>query len=225
MPLLFKCVGTGSTGNCYVLDYDGRMLILDMGMAVSIVKKIIDYNIMGIVGGISFHEHLDHSKAVNDFRKMGLQVYTPYLEESPEKLMKFDPFSVQLFSLPHNGVTNYGGYIKVADRRMVYASDCEYVPQDFKPHKLTDIFIECNYQDKYLNTNADNLTHKVIGHCELETCKRFIEHNATDDLKNVIIMHMGVETCDAVECVSEIKKVVNDGVNVDYARAGEIYIL
>lgn len=225
MSLRFKCIGTGSSGNCYILDHNGDMLLLDLGMAVSTVKKGIDYNIMGIKFGIAFHGHLDHSKAVDDFKKMGIKVFTPYLDDNSNQVIRINPFTVQLFQLPHNGVENRGAYIKVADRRIVYACDCEYVPLTFKTHNLTDIFIECNYQDKYLNVNAENLEHKTIGHMSLDTCLGFIEVNATDSLRNVIILHMGRETCDANECVAEIKKVVPDSVNVDYAQAGKTWEL
>ena len=223
--LTFKCIGTGSSGNCYVLDYNGDMLLLDLGMAVSKVKKDIDYNIMGIKFGIAFHGHADHSKAVEDFKKMGVRVFTPYLDENPNAVIRINPFTVQLFRLPHNGVENRGGYIKVADRRMVYACDCEYVPYSFVTHRLTDIFIECNYQDKYLDMDAENIAHKMQGHCSLDTCIEFIKTNLTDALQNVIILHMGVDTCDSRECVAEIKKIVPDSVNVDYAQAGKTWEL
>lgn len=168
---------------------------------------------------------VDHAMAVADLRKMGLKVFTPYESENPPKKVDMKPFSVQIFPLPHGETTCYGFYIKFDDHKLLYLTDFEYCPFVFKKNQPDVIICECNYQTKYLNLDAENIMHKVTGHCELETCKEFVKTNATDALTTVILTHLGVGTCDGKECVSEIKKVVNQGVNVDYARAGESYIL
>ena len=222
--LTLKCLGSGSSGNCFILEYDGRRLLLDVGLPIKAIKQGLDYDLMSVKGVCVSHQHLDHSLAVKDLRKMGIQVFTPYESENPPKKTEMLPFSVQIFDLPHN-VPNYGFYIKVADRKILYMTDFELCRYNFKPHGITDMIIEVNYQDKYLDMDAENINHKVLGHAELQTTLKFVEANITDSLKNVILTHLGVETCDGKECVSEIKKVVKEGVNVDYARPNETYVL
>lgn len=223
--MMLKCLSQGSVGNCYVLNYNGEMLLLDAGIKKSDIIKGVDYNVLGIRGAFITHCHTDHSKAVNDLKNMGIKVITPYTEDNPPVKYTVNPFIVQIFPLPHNGVRNYGFYIKIADRRILYITDCEYVPQSFRNVKPTDVIVECNYQDEYLDLEAVNILHKSTGHCSLDTCKKFIEHNVTDELKTVILTHLGVESCNGNECVSEIKKVVPDSVMVDYAQAGRTWYL
>lgn len=166
---------------------------------------------------------VDHAKSVDELSKLGLRVYKPY--ELKEQVAVFGDFRVQTMTVPHGECECHAFYIKVAGRKILYATDFEYFPYRMEKIGLTDIIVECNYQTKYLDMDADNIMHKVTGHCELETCKDFVSTNATDALSTVILTHLGVGTCDGNECVSEIKKVVNEGVTVDYARAGETYIL
>lgn len=154
---------------------------------------------------------------------MGLRVYKPYEQKEPVK--RFGAFTVQVVKVPHGVCECYAYYIKVADRRILYATDFEYFKYSMAKVKLTDMLIECNYQDKYLNLDADNITHKVTGHCSLDTCRKFVEHNATDELRTVILCHLGVETANGVECVEEIKQVVSENVFVDYAQAGRTWYL
>lgn len=168
---------------------------------------------------------VDHARAVADLRKMGLQVFTPYESENPPKKVDMNPYSVQIFPLPHGEVDCYGFLIKVDTHKILYLTDFEYCRYVFNSIKPDIVLIECNYQTEYLNLDAENIMHKVTGHAELQTVKEFIEINSTDALKTVILTHMGVGTCDGNKCVEEIKKVVNKGVTVDYARAGETYIL
>lgn len=223
--LTLKCLGSGSSGNSWILDHDGSLLIIDAGVPIKTIKQGVDYNLMGIKGICVTHIHKDHAMAVADLRKMGLKVFTPYESENPPKKVDMNPFSVQIFPLPHGEADCYGFYIKFDDHKLLYLTDFEYCPFVFKKNQPDVIICECNYQTKYLNLDAENIMHKVTGHCELETCKEFVKTNATDALTTVILTHLGVGTCDGKECVSEIKKVVNQGVNVDYARAGESYIL
>lgn len=54
-----KCLATGSSGNCYLLQTDnGETLILDCGISIKEIKKGLDWNIRGIKGVIISHTHL-----------------------------------------------------------------------------------------------------------------------------------------------------------------------
>lgn len=54
-----KCISTGSSGNCYLLQADsGETLIIDCGISIKEIKKGLDWNIRGIKGVIISHAHL-----------------------------------------------------------------------------------------------------------------------------------------------------------------------
>ena len=220
-----KCLAQGSSGNCWVLNYDGHMLILDAGIHSRYIKQGIDYNLLGVRGVCISHVHTDHSLAVKDLRNMGLNVFTPYENVNPPKVVDMSPFRIQPISVPHGDCNCYAFFIKVADRRIIYITDFEKCDFNFRGVGLTDIIVECNYQDEYLDMDAENINHKVIDHCSLSTCKEFVRTNATSSLENVILTHLGVGTCDGNECAEEVRKVVLGACSVDYARAGHTYIL
>ena len=219
--LNLKVLSTGSKGNCYLLSTENETLVLDCGVPMKEIKKALDFNISRICGVLCSHGHLDHCKSEPDFLDMGIQVFRPYDEQIACSLAtKCRPFMVQAFKLPHNGIPNYGFLITVDGQKILYMTDFEYCQYTFKNQKINHILIECNYQNKYVNRDLPNYEHKIRGHCELETCKGFIETNKSEELKTVLLLHMGGGTCDPTECVEEIRKITDANVRVDYARKG-----
>lgn len=53
-----KVLGTGSSGNCYLLECDGKTLILDAGISVKDIKIGLNFNISGVSGVFISHSHL-----------------------------------------------------------------------------------------------------------------------------------------------------------------------
>lgn len=161
----------------------------------------------------------DHNKAVSDLKLLGVDVWQPYLDEKKIQKKQFGGFKIQCFDLPHNGTENRGFLIEADGQKILYMTDFEYCPYRFTGQKVSHILVECNYQSEYVEKDLPNYKHKIRGHASLKTCKEFIEENATDSLETVILLHMGQETCNHIECVEEVKKVVNKAY-VDYARKG-----
>lgn len=214
--LKLKTLATGSSGNCYLLSTENETLILDCGIPIKEVKKGLNFDLSKVVGCVITHAHKDHSLSVKDIGNMGIKIYEPFVFRK-----WFGGFKVQSFEVPHDNEPCVGYLITCPDgQKVLYATDFEYIKYNFQKIGIDHIIIECNYQQEYVNRDLPNFEHKIKGHCSLDTCKKFIEVNATDRLKTVLLVHMGVETCNAEECVSEIKKVVKSGVFVDYARKG-----
>lgn len=214
--LKLKTLATGSSGNCYLLSTENETLILDCGIPIKEIKKGLNFDLSKVVGCVVTHAHKDHSLSVKDIMNMGIKVYEPFVFRK-----SFGGFKVQSFEVPHDNEPCVGYLITCPDgQKVLYATDFEYIKYNFLKIGIDHIIIECNYQQEYVNRDLPNFEHKIKGHCSLDTCKKFIEVNATDRLKTVLLVHMGVETCNAKECVGEIKKVVKSGVFVDYARKG-----
>lgn len=53
-----KILGSGSKGNCYLIECSGETLILDIGVSWRDVLKGLNYNIGGVQGVLVSHEHL-----------------------------------------------------------------------------------------------------------------------------------------------------------------------
>lgn len=56
--LNFKCASSGSSGNCYSLTTnDGKVLLLDAGIALPDIKKLINWKVGDVVGVFVSHAH------------------------------------------------------------------------------------------------------------------------------------------------------------------------
>lgn len=219
--MFVRCIGTGSSGNCYALyDNGSKILLLDLGLARKQILKGIDFNVADVVGAVVSHGHGDHAKSVKDFENMGIEVWKPYHETNLTDRMKFGGFLVQCFPLPHNGTANFGFYINADGQKILYLTDYEYCRFNFKSLQVNHILIECNYQQELVSRDLANYEHKIRGHCSLETCKSFIVANKTNSLRTVMLCHMGTETTIAEECLAEVQNVVGGGVNVFTAHKG-----
>lgn len=229
--MFVRCIGTGSSGNCYALyDNDGKMLLLDLGLARKQILKGIGFNVSDVVGAVVSHGHGDHAKAVKDFENMGIPVFTPYRSLEPMGFKGGSRVKAQAFDLTDkNGKfmhTNndgsecpcYGFLIEHVDMgKMLYITDTELVKWRFSG--VNHILISCNYQKKYISDSAKR-NHVLRGHMELETVKEFIKANKSNALRTVILCHLSSDSANPEECLAEVQNVVGDGVNVVVARKG-----
>lgn len=225
--MTLKVLSTGSQGNCYLLQSGEETLILDCGIPIKDIKIGLNFDISKVVGVLCSHVHKDHSLSVADFEKMGIPVFKPYedldnilADENFQLAQKYGDFRIVAFQLPHNGTRNCGFVITVQGQKILYLTDFEYCRYNFRTLKINHILCECNYMQELVDQNLPQYEHKIKGHCSLKTCVDFIKANATDALQTVLLLHMGAETLDCDVAVAEVKKVVGNGVYVDYARKG-----
>ena len=217
-----KILASGSSGNCYVLTADnGRKLILDAGIRFKEIARQLDYDLLLVDGVLITHAHRDHSLSAADFEKSGIRVWKPYRDENKVQKAVFGEWKVMSFDLPHDGEPCVGYLIERNGFRLLYLTDLEYCSYVFKSLSVDAIICEVNYQNEYLERQAENYIHKVRGHMSLDACRDFIQANRTDKLKTVILCHMSFVTANPDECIEEIRKVVSDDCLVQVATAGK----
>ncbi len=211
-----KCLASGSSGNCYLLESEAETLILDVGIPIKNIKRGLDWNLKKVVGALVTHGHLDHARSVKDFEGMGMPVFKPYedlenisADEDCRLAQKYGGFRITAFQLPHNGTRNCGFLIRADGQTILYMTDFEYCRYNFLKQKVNHILIECNYMKDLVDRDLPQYEHKIRGHCSLDYCKKFIEDNKTTALRTVLLLHMGDETCEPMECVEEVEKVAN----------------
>lgn len=233
-----KCLGSGSSGNCYLLTADnGETLLLDAGLPIMEIKRGLNWNIKCVVGAICTHTHKDHSNSVAELIKMGIPVCKPYESLLMNQFLPNSYFTARTFDLTtldgkwtHTNADGsecpcYGFLITHPEMgKLLYVTDTEFVKWRF--HEVNHILISCNYQKKYITEDSNDAkkSHVYRGHMELETVKEFAIANKSDALQNVILCHLSRDNSDAKECVAEVKKIVPLA-NVDYAAAGKEWIL
>ena len=56
--MLLRTIQSGSTGNCYALECNGKILLLDAGIKIADIKRSIDFRVGDIAGCVITHKHL-----------------------------------------------------------------------------------------------------------------------------------------------------------------------
>lgn len=215
-----KCLGSGSSGNCYLLEHENEILILDCGLSIKDIKIGLNFDLSKVVGCVVTHAHHDHDKSADDLKNMGIRVWQPYIDENKVQRRYFGGFMVRSFDVPHDNEPCCGFLIGCSNgENILYATDFEYIKYSFKKMKIHHLLIESNYQNKYVERSADNRNHVLRGHSELGTTLGIIEDNK-DSLKTIILCHLSRNNANPIEMVDEVKKVVKSSVYVDYARKG-----
>lgn len=233
-----KVLGSSSHGNCYILENETEALVIECGINMKDVKESLDFQVSKIVGCIISHEHLDHSKYVGDYIRLGIPVYSSFQTQHameiitgerttaivPMKAIKIGNFTVTPFNVPHDEDIECYGYIIKHEKigSLLFATDLSYIPYSFKKMKLNHIMIECNHIREIIdNSYIKSLRDRVIStHMSLDTCVEAIKANQTSCLSNVILLHLSDSNSNEKVMLSQVKEVCGDDVNVVIANKG-----
>lgn len=213
-----KCLGSSSSGNCYILENETEALVIEAGLPLKEVKRALDFNVRKIKAVIISHEHGDHARYLKDYEETGIAVLKPYEIEDYAKRFKFGGFSIMPFPLVHD-VPCFGFHIQHPEMgTLIYASDTEYIKYRFK--NLDHILVECNHDKNLIQDDAVNRTHVLEGHMELQTTKEFVRVNNNPYLRNVVLLHLSANNSNEEDFKRQIEEVVGQSTNVFIAEKG-----
>lgn len=220
-----KVLGSGSKGNCYVLESDTEALIIEAGVPFKEVKVSLGFNVRKIVGVVVSHEHKDHSKYIAEYENAGIMyIYgnihrqNGVVETRGIHSIRYGEFVIKPFELVHD-VPCYGFYITHPDiGSLLYASDTEYIKYRFK--NLNHILVESNYSDDLIDNEAVNREHVLRGHMSLQTALDFISTNDNPALRNVVLLHLSQDNGNPVEFLQKTKETVKYGAECYIAEKG-----
>jgi len=166
-------IGSGSKGNCALLELSGRYYLLDAGLSCKRVKEYLEDRNLGFedLSGIFItHEHEDHIKGLRVLlsRRADLPVYctrgtmcalnskniqaTNHIELMYGKSLELDKCSCLPFKVPHDATEPAGLRFSSSDKVMCLATDLGHVTPEVVDHmKDADLVcIESNYDEDML---------------------------------------------------------------------------
>ena len=227
--MTLTCIGTGSSGNCYLLKSDCGTLILDCGVPVRKIKETLNWDFSEVVGVVVTHQHKDHANAMKDLKLLGIPFFTPFFRQYGGFIVTAVPLKDKTGKWLHtNGDGSecevYGFLIEAEGHRIAYFTDFEYLPYTFRKTPITDFLIACNHEDDMEYEDSAKEYHSILGHSSLSTVKEIIRVNRTPELKNVILCHL-TWAADRGKMLKDITSVVDSNVNVCIAEAGTTYLL
>lgn len=232
-----RCVGSSSKGNAYALESANEILLLEAGCQILEVKKAINWQISKVVGCVVSHCHGDHIGKIRDYYNIGFPIYTndetaEFIEtvygekvlSVPEfQRFRLGGFTVQPFYLPHNGVPNFGYLIEHAEMgRLLFMTDMEYCRYAFSALEINHLLVEANYNMELVDRSIPNYTHKLLGHCSIQTACGIIRSNRTPELRSVMLCHLGAFS-DEGDFKRQAAESAGAGVDVAVADSGKVF--
>lgn len=194
-------LGSSSKGNCYLLECDGKFLIIEAGVNfVKCVLPAVDYHAEKIAACISTHRHTDHSMHLPEIVRRAIPVYShPDVAElykgviplHANRKYRIGKFMVTPIPVEHS-VPCYAYLIEHKNiGKLLFATDL----QDFKYRikNLDHLFIEANYGNDILDDNAgeDKWSSSAYkSHLEIYQTIDIIKHNISSKLKTICLLHL-----------------------------------
>jgi phosphoribosyl 1,2-cyclic phosphodiesterase len=218
--MICRVLGSSSSGNCYIIENEQSILIIEAGIPLKDVLPVIDFNVSKIIGVLSSHIHGDHSRYIPDYLFRSIPVYGP--EEvtkvyktkivQHKKTFQLGNFRIMPFELKHDAQC-LGFLIQHPKMgKLLFATDTYYVPYKFKG--LNHILIELNYSKDIINDNVSKgyvplIQYKRVlsSHMELETAKKMLKANDLSQVTNILLMHLSDKNSDAKLFKKEIESV------------------
>lgn len=221
----YMCLGSGSSGNCYVLRKNDEVVIVECGFEwKTLLKKFMCQRISltQIKSVIITHEHTDHSKAILNFVKLGIQCYVPYSEKLAQYGL-YDNRNVHIinedskielaswlnclcFPTCHD-VKSFGFIFFDTENKQsaLFINDTKLFDFKYKNYSYDIVFIECNHIRKQLEVIMqkaldDGNAAKVFKfkrqsayHLSLISCKKFLKDLNLKKTKVIFLMHFSKE--------------------------------
>jgi len=181
--------------------------------------------------------HSDHSKAVKDIMKAGIDCYMSQGTADalgvsghrvhiikPKQQFKVGTWTILPFDVQHDAVEPLAFLLANQDReKLLYATDTYYIKYRFQG--LTHIMIESNYSVDILKTNIETGTVDAIlkkrllkSHFSLEHVKDFLKANDLSQCRKIVLLHLSDYNSDAARMVKEIQELT--GIDTIAAEPG-----
>lgn len=201
-----RVIGSGSTGNAYVLTAGDSRLILEAGINIDATLAALDYNLDGVCGVLVSHAHKDHAKYIPKYAEYFsvysnsdvAEHYDDVKTLQPKKTYRIGDFQVVPLEVEH-GVPNYAYMIfHVLTGWICFCTDAVSFPYKLK-HPCITALIECNYVEAVVLKDALNghETHSQVGmHMELSETIKAVERLKNPLMRNVILCHLSCSNSD-----------------------------
>ncbi len=217
-------LASGSRGNCYHITDGSTPLLLECGIPFREIQKGLHFRVSEVAGCLVSHEHKDHSKAVQDVMKAGVDCYMSrgtaealgvaghrvHIIEA-RKQFRLGSWTILPFQTQHDAVEPLGFLLaNRAGGKLLYATDTYYVRYKFRD--LTHILVECNYAADILKANVEAglvppaLKKRILkSHFSLDNVKEFLKANDLSQVREIWLLHLSDGNSDAERFKREVQ--------------------
>ena len=217
-----RVVGTGSSGNCYVLKNDNDILILDAGIPLPQIYEAIHFKIADVNSCFVSHFHGDHSSSVKNLLKLYVPVIMSEITANllDLSIVKYPSlittenttiggWTIKTFSVEHDAPGTVGCLMvhRNSPNVICYITDAGFVRTS--PQGVQTLIIECNYIDDLIDWTA--LTEQQIrlkqSHMSLARLMSYMQKIDQSKLENIILVHLSDSHSNEKRIVEELATV------------------
>lgn len=227
--MIFQQYASGSSGNLYeVVAQNGKRLLIEAGLPWKKLQKALKYDLTGIVGCFVSHLHKDHSKALADVRKAGIEVFASKETlqsagitgrrvtaiENKDLVKDIGGFQVYCFDTLHDvdGALGFVIYEEETKEHMLFCTDSFYIKPHFR-HKFSIIALEVSYDKFILQERQDRgdiiealATRLLISHQEKQTAIDYPDDYVDlSHCRQLHLLHMSSANLDKEQTVKEFE--------------------
>ncbi|KIH70050.1 MBL fold metallo-hydrolase [Salinicoccus roseus] len=228
-----QTIGSGSSGNCYMISDDNTTILLEAGIQFDKVQKALNFKTRKVKGVFITHEHGDHSKYTKDYLKGGLNCWmTPGTKDA------LNLNHHRLFTLNYKQTTRIGslvvmpyetqhdvaepcGYLIKSDHgsKLLFATDTYYIKYKFPDvtHMLLEVNHDYDYMQGRVNSGALHpaLANRIMkSHLNLENGIKYLQASDLDQLKEIHLIHISKDNGLRNHFKEEIQKVTGVPVKI-----------
>lgn len=212
-----KVIASGSSGNAYRVSDGVTSLLLDAGVPLAKLRKALGFRVSALDGCLVSHCHMDHSRAVEELLRAGVNVYTStgtiealtlaghrVKRLQALKEVEIGTFAVLPFDVAHDAPEPLGFLLtsRATKEKLLYVTDTYYVGYTFSG--LTHIMCECNYDEERLRESVESgrvpeelakRLHK--SHMRLDRFLDLLRANDLSKVRQIYLLHLSSNNSDA----------------------------
>ena len=219
-------VQSGSKGNATLVIDQGRVLLIDMGTTLKVVKEALakeNMNLMNINAMLLTHEHVDHTFGIRYLPPLPIYCTKETLslanveEIEPYKTFKIEHFEITPVSTSHDVKNPVGFIIQNEGEKLVYLTDSGKISiKTLNRLKNANYYvIESNHDvEMLINSNRPWFLKKRIlsdkGHLSNEQSATYMSKCVGENTKQIILAHLSEECNDPDVALKTYKKIFKD---------------
>lgn len=204
-------LGSGSTGNGYILQNEQEALIIECGVNYRHAVEALENNVNKVSGCLVTHGHGDHASFIKryarcfnvyaskgTFDECGVSTGAFHYCQIPLFVeFKVGNFVVKAFDTEHDAKEPCGFIIYHEEfGNLLFLTDTHHVKYRFN-FPLDHIMIECNHTSELVDKSVKNgIIPPKVGlrakatHMSLNRCLNILAENELQSTKSIVLIHM-----------------------------------
>lgn len=225
------CIGSSSSGNCYIVESLGQYLIVELGCHYKDLMSVINWQVSKVAGALVTHRHSDHAAYVPKALEYQIPVYGN--RDVKDKYAYINlltinyrysigKFKVQCLEVPHNAPC----YAFIIDcpsgERILFATDLSYFKYRVKDCDV--IMMESNYDENLVYealARCEVVRSQNENHLEINDCLEALERCSCNKTQLIILLHLSDGFSDEIRFQKLAHEIT--GKRVGLAHKGMIY--